>query len=151
MRRALPLLLLMLVAACGSNEPPRVTFSVGATTAQARPAQYCDVKLTDCKGDDTAPVTLAVPAGTAVRVEVPQEVAETPWQIVYAYRDSAGARVDERSPVLASVADHTLELPAGAQLLTAEVQQYGPPPQANAETGEIEFPIRAAWILNAAA
>ena len=46
--------------------------------------------------------------------------------------------------------DYTLQLPAATDaLVTAQVQQYGPPPQANAETGEIEFPIRASWVLNA--
>jgi hypothetical protein len=36
-----------------------------------------------------------------------------------------------------------------ARLLTAEVQQYGPPPAPNPQTGELEFPIRASWVLTA--
>ena len=48
--------------------------------------------------------------------------------------------------------DYTLQLPAADRRGSSppQVQQYGPPPQANAETGEIEFPIRASWVLNTA-
>ena len=47
---------------------------------------------------------------------------------------------------------YTLQLPGPTdRLLGAQVQQYGPPPQANPETGELEFPIRASWVLTAKA
>jgi uncharacterized protein DUF2771 len=146
--------LLLLLAGCGSEDPPpppQVTFTAGAASVVARPAQYCDVELTQCLTDVAAPVRLAVPAGAPVRVTVPPEIAQTPWQVVFSYADAAGTPTDQRSPVFAPDArsDWTLDLGAPEKrLLTAEVQQYGPPPQPNPQTGELEFPIRASWVLN---
>ena len=39
--------------------------------------------------------------GTALQVQVPDEISETPWQVVFSYRDAAGAQADGRSPVFA--------------------------------------------------
>jgi hypothetical protein len=143
-----------LLAGCGgSSAPPEVTFAAGATSVVAKPTQYCDVKLQDCQSDANAPVRLAVPAGTALKVSVPAEISSTPWQVVFTYRSANGSQTDGRSPVLTpdQHQDYTLQLPAATDaLVTAEVQQYGPPPQANAATGELEFPIRATWVLNSA-
>jgi hypothetical protein len=143
-----------LVAGCGGGgAPPEVTFAAGAASVVAKPTQYCDVKLQDCRSDANAPVRLAVPAGTALKVTVPEEISSTPWQVVFTYRSANGGRTDGRSPVLTpdQHPDYTLQLPAATDaLVTAEVQQYGPPPQANADTGELEFPIRATWVLNTA-
>jgi hypothetical protein len=145
----------LLLAGCGATDPPpppQVTFTAGAASTVARPAQYCDVELTQCLTDVAAPVRLAVPPGTPVQVTVPPEIAQTPWQVVFSYADAAGTPTDERSPVFAPGArsDWTLQLGAPEdRLLTAEVQQYGPPPQPNPRTGEMEFPIRASWVLNA--
>jgi hypothetical protein len=141
-----------LVTGCGGGgAPPEVTFAAGAASVVAKPTQYCDVKLQDCRSDANAPVRLAVPAGTALKVTVPEEISSSPWQVVFTYRSANGGRTDGRSPVLTPDRhpDYTLQLPAVTDaLVTAEVQQYGPPPQANAETGELEFPIRATWVLN---
>jgi uncharacterized protein DUF2771 len=143
-----------LVVGCGGGgAPPEVTFAAGAASVVAKPTQYCDVKLQDCRSDANAPVRLAVPAGTALKVTVPEEISSTPWQVVFTYRSANGGRTDGRSPVLTPDRhpDYTLQLPAATDaLVTAEVQQYGPPPQANADTGELEFPIRATWVLNTA-
>ncbi|MHA6624294.1 DUF2771 family protein [Pseudonocardia sichuanensis] len=168
---ALPVAALVLAGCAGQDAPPpapqgappQVTFTADAATAVARPAQYCDLQLTDCTGDPAAPVTLPVPPGTPLVVTVPPEIAQTPWQVVFSYRDAAGARIDQRSPVFPPNApglevapdevsrSWALTLPAPEdQLVTAEVQQYGPPPQANPETGEIDFPIRASWVLTTA-
>ena len=142
---------LVLVAGCtGEQPPPQVTFAAGGATAVARPAQYCDLDLTECAADETAPVELAVPPGTALQVTVPPEIAETPWQVVFSYADAAGNPVDQRSPVFAPDERSVWTLQPAAptdRLQTAEVQQYGPPPQQNPQTGEIEFPIRASWVL----
>ena len=144
--------LVALLSGCGGATPPEVTFSAGAASVVAKPTQYCDLKLQNCQSDANAPVRLAVPAGTALKVTVPDEISSTPWQVVFTYRSANGSQTDGRSPVLTpdQHPDYTLQLPAATDaLVTAEVQQYGPPPQANAETGEIEFPIRASWVLNA--
>jgi hypothetical protein len=142
-----------LLAGCGGSAPPEVTFSAGAASVVAKPTQYCDLRLENCQSDANAPVRLAVPAGTPLKVTVPNEISSTPWQVVFSYRSANGSQTDGRSPVLTpdQHPDYTLQLPAATDaLVTAEVQQYGPPPQTNAETGEIEFPIRATWVLNTA-
>jgi hypothetical protein len=142
-------LLTVLLAGCASAEPPRVTFAAGGTSVVAGPTQYCNVELTDC-ADPGAPAELAVPAGTALEITVPPEVAEAPWHVVFSYRDDTGAQVDERSglfpPDQRSL--YTLELPTPtARLLEAQVQQFGPAPAINQQTQELEFPIRASWVL----
>ncbi|MGI9001040.1 MAG: DUF2771 family protein [Pseudonocardia sp.] len=153
LRRLVPAAVaVLLVAGCGSDAPPEVRFAAGDASVGARPAQYCDLKLTDCRSDTTAPVTLAVPPDTPLRIEVPDAVAETPWVVVFSYRNASDEQVNQRSPLFTAGArtEYALELPtAQDRLLTAEVQQLGPPPQANAKTGAIEFPTRATWVLTA--
>jgi hypothetical protein len=142
--------LALLAAGCGTAGPPKVTFSAGGASVSARPAQYCDLKLTDCTDDSAAPVQLPVPAGTPLQVTVPDGVSDAPWHVVFSYRSADGEQVDGRSPLFAAKqrGDYILELPAPTdQLLTAQVQQFGPAPEADEETGEIEFPVRASWVL----
>ena len=148
-RRLLLVPVLLLAAGCGAD-PPQVTFAAAGTTVTARPAQYCDLKLTDCNADATAPVQLAVPPGTPLQVAVPDDVSQAPWHVVFSYRDAGGRQVDARSPVLTNKQhDYTLTLPEAAdRLLTAQVQQFGPAPQINEQTGEVEFPVRGSWVLN---
>lgn len=138
-----------LLAGCGLGGPPEVTFEVGGTGISAGPAQYCEVDGTSCDEDATAPVRVDVPPGTPLRLAVPGDVAEAPWHVVFRYRSATGETVDGRSPVFPpdSRSEYVLELPQPTdQLLTAQVQQFGPPPQAT-ESGEIEFPVRASWVL----
>jgi Protein of unknown function (DUF2771) len=149
-RLAPPVAAALVLAGCGSTPPPDVTFAVGQANVVARPTQYCDIDLTNCTSDAAAPVELAVPPGTPLQITVPDAIASTPWQVVFSYREGSGAQTDGRSPVFAVNAQRTysLTLPAPTdRLLAAQVQQYGPPPQANVETGELEFPIRASWVL----
>ena len=105
--------LVALVSGCGgSATPPEVTFSAGAASVVAKPTQYCDLKLQNCQSDANAPVRLAVPAGTALKVAVPDEISSTPWQVVFTYRSTNGSQTDGRSPVLApgQHPDYTLQL-----------------------------------------
>ena len=142
----------LLAAGCGAGEPPQVSFTAAGSTVNARPTQYCDLKLSDCTADAAAPVRLAVPPGTPLQVAVPDDVSDAPWHVVFSYRDGTGQQVDARSPVLAQKQhDWTLALPEPAdRLLTAQVQQFGPAPQINQSTGEVEFPVRGSWVLDVA-
>jgi hypothetical protein len=133
----------LLVAGCGADAPPQVTFAAGQATVAAGPTQFCTAAFDDCRNDPAAPVELAVPAGTAVRISVPDEVATTPWAVVFSYRTAAGEPVDGRSPLIAADqrSEYTLD----------QVQQFTAPPQANPETGEIDFPASSTWVLTASA
>ena len=151
-RRLLLAAALLFAAGCGTGDPPEVTFTAAGTSVTARPTQYCDLKLADCTDDAAAPVQLAVPAGTPLQVVVPDGVSEAPWHVVFTYRDGRGEQVDARSPLFPAKqrGDYTLELPAPTdRLITAQVQQFGPAPKINEETGEIEFPVRGSWVLTA--
>lgn len=151
LRRLLPAVAAALVVGgCGFGGPPRVTFDVAGEEVTVGPAQYCDLALTTCDDDDTAPARLEVPPGTAVRIEVPGAVAETPWHVVFRYRTAIAEQVDGRSPLFppGQRTEYVLHLPTPTdQLLTAQVQQFGPPPQPNPTTGELDFPTRATWVL----
>lgn len=144
---------LLFLAGCGTQDPPEVEFAAGDARVTARPTQYCDVALTNCEADATAPVTLTVPPGTPLRVTVPDEVAQTPWTVVFSYRSGSGELIDERSRIFSPNErnEFVLTLPDPAdRLRTAEVQQIGVP-QVDPETGEVQYPARASWVLTAAA
>lgn len=143
---------LMLTAAlltgCGSDGAPEVAFSAGGASVTAGPAQYCDVEVTDCRADPEAGAVLRVPPGTPLQVTVPGSVSEAPWQVVFRYRPGPdGAPVHARSEVFAAGQrdSYTLQLPAEAQLETAEVQQFGVPVRASSG---IEFLVRGTWVLS---
>ena len=76
-----------------------MTFGAGTASVVAGPTQYCDLEFTDCRNDVAAPVALRVPPGTPLQVGVPDEISEMPWQVVFTYRDAAGAQADGRSKV----------------------------------------------------
>lgn len=143
---------LFLLAGCAGG-PPQVTFAVAGESIEAGPTQYCEDDFVTCQNFPENPVDLPVPPGTALEITVPEQISSTPWQIVFTYRDAGGAQQDERTTVFGPGEQQTysLELPdPAARLLTAQVQQYGPPPQLNQSTGEVEFPIRSSWVfLNA--
>lgn len=148
--RALLLVPLVLLAGC-SSAPPEVVFTAGGTSVSAGPTQYCDDENVNCTNQPDAPVDLPVPPGTPLEVAVPPEVAGTPWHVVFSYRTAAGEPVEERTAVQVDQDTYVLQLAPDARLLLAEVQQFGPAPEVNPETGELEFPIRASWVLTAAA
>jgi len=138
-----------LLAGCGGGTP-QVTWKAGGTAQTVGPAQYCDQRLKDCTNDEAAQARLAVPAGTAVEIEVPAEVSEAPWSVVFAYVGPDGQQTTGRSPVFAPNAQdsYTLALPDPAAVLqTAQVQLLGAAPVANAESGDLEYPARATWVL----
>jgi hypothetical protein len=133
--RKLLVLVVLVLAGCSSNEPPaavpqpKIDFTVAAKKVTAKPFLYCDLKVEDCRRDNTAMIKLPVPPGTAVRVTVPREVADTPWSVVIQYTTAAG---EQKAPVTVATfapgKETTYEaMPAepGAQLQTVEVKQAG--------------------------
>src|ERR1044072_4378771 len=89
---------LALLAGCSSEPqtpppPPKVDFTVAADTVTAKPFLYCNVEIEDCKRDTAAQVKLKAAPGTAVKVRVPKEIADTPWSVVIQYRDAAGVKL----------------------------------------------------------
>jgi hypothetical protein len=138
-----------LLAGCGGGDP-QVTWRAGDQESTIGPAQYCDSRLRECTNDEQAQASLAGPAGTAVEVSVPSEVSEAPWSVVFAYVGADGQQTTGRSPVFAPEAQesYTLTLPEpGDVLQTAQVQLLGVAPVANPDSGELEFPTRATWVL----
>ena len=138
----------VLVATSGPSSPGDVTFAAAGTETTTGPSQWCDIGVTDCADDPDATARLAVPPGAPLAVTVPEEVAGTPWQVVFSARDVTGAEQQGRSAVLApgSPPTYTLSLPDPRLRLTSvEVQQYG------ARVGEgadgLEFVTRTTWVL----
>ncbi|MFR9801587.1 DUF2771 family protein [Pseudonocardia sp. RS010] len=147
---ALPLAACLVLAGCGSDSEPQVTWSAGEASATVGPAQFCDLTMKDCTNDEAARALLPVPAGTPVEVTVPDEVSGAPWSVVFSYTGPDGQRTDGRSPVFAPDArtSYTLTLPEPGDVLgTAQVQLLGAAPVADPGTGEIAFPARATWVL----
>jgi hypothetical protein len=141
----------LVLAGCGTSAPPNVTFDVAGNSLTAAPTQFCDNQLQNCKDDANARLTAALPPGTPVTVTVPEEISSAPWQVAFSYLGPDGrTRTDGRSPIAApgSKTDFTLTLPDPRdRLLTAQVQLFGPAPTQDPATGQINFPVRATWVL----
>jgi hypothetical protein len=140
---------LVVRATAGPSSPGDVTFAAGGASATVGASQFCDVQVTECDDDPEAVAVLRVPPNTPLAVTVPEDVAGTPWQVAFTFRDAAGATQQGRSPVFppGSAPGFTLVLPAASdQLTSAEVQQYG----ARISQGPdgLEFATRSTWVLS---
>ena len=140
----------VLVSGCGHAGPPQVTFFANGTAVATGPSEYCDTEVEHCVADPKAGVTLQVRPGQPVQISVPSEVGSAVWQVVFKYRNRAGAEIDDRSRVFPANdrLAYTLVLPeAGDQLTTAEVQRFSTVVTQQAD-GELGFPISASWVLS---
>jgi len=152
--RKLLVVVLLVLAGCSSAPepsppPPKVDFLIAGKKTVAEPFLYCDVKVENCKRDNTAMLELPVPPGTPVRVTVPKDVSDTPWSVVIQYKTAAG---EQKAPVTVATFAPGKEtsfdaLPPGTgdQLQTVEVKQAGGV-LVKGEAGP-EAVTRAAWSL----
>ena len=140
----------VLLAGCGGT-PPTVAFEIAGRSLTAAPTQFCDNRLESCTDEPNARVTAEVAPGTPVRITVPEEVSAGPWQVAYAFtRGDAPDPIEQRSDIAApgSRTEFTLNLPSETdRLVTAQVQLFGPAPAIDPETQQLEFPVRATWVL----
>jgi len=140
---------LVVRATSGPSSPGDVTFGAGGAGVEVGASQFCDVQVTECGADPAAAGVLRVAPNTPLTVSVPEEVASTPWQLAFTFRDAAGAVQQGRSPVFAPGTSpaFTLVLPTAAdQLESAEVQQYGA--RISQGPNGLEFATRATWVLS---
>jgi len=156
--RKLLVLAVLVLAGCTSAPekappPPTIDFLIAGKKTTAKPFLYCDVKVENCKRDNTAMLKLSVPPGTPVKVTVPKDVADTPWSVVIQYVTAKG---EQRAPVTVATFAPGKEtsfeaLPPGEgdQLQTVEVKQAGGV-LVEGETGP-EPVTRTAWSLQVTA
>ena len=138
---------LVVRATSGPSSPGDVTFTAGGASTSVGASQFCDVRVTECDADPDAVAVLRVPPDTPLAVTVPEEVASTPWQVAFTFRDATGAVQQGRSPVLTAAPAFTLVLPTAAdQLQSAEVQQYGA--RISEGPNGLEFATRSTWVLS---
>lgn len=140
---------LIVRATSGPSSPGDVVFGAAGASATVGASQFCDVQVTECGDDPDANAVLRVPPNTPLTVGVPEEVAGTPWQVAFTFRDATGAVQQGRSPVFApgTTPSYTLVLPDPAdQLSSAEVQQYGA--RITQGPNGLEFATRAIWVLS---
>jgi hypothetical protein len=138
----------VLVLTSGPGSPGAVTFAAAGQSRSAQPTVYCDVRVTDCRNEPTAVVALPLPPGTALDVTVPDAVAATPWQVVFAYVDEGGAQQSGRSQIFApgSGGRFHLALPDPRwRLQRVEVQQFGASETVTPQ-GTL-FSTRSTWVL----
>ncbi|CCH27856.1 DUF2771 family protein [Actinosynnema sp. NPDC047251] len=152
MRRVLPILLLLVVAACAAPHDPEVTFYADGKTVTVQPTQYCDVKSENCDVDTQATGVLKVRPGKPVQISVPGDLAKTAWSVKFTYRDAQGTPQEPLRSKLFTKNDpqyaYTLVLPnPGDQLESVEVQQYGSRIEAST-TGTFDFVARGTWVLS---
>lgn len=140
------------LAGCSAPGEPQVTFYAHGQSVRMDPAQYCDATGQDCAKPPEEPIgDLRVPPGSPVQISVPAEVSETPWQVVFTYRNSDGEQVDGRSGLKPPDERHayTLHLPPDAeQLEHVEVQQFGAVLTPGLGGG-VDFGISGSWLVDA--
>ncbi|GAA2337730.1 DUF2771 family protein [Saccharopolyspora halophila] len=140
-----------LAAGCGAPSDPEVTFYSHGNSVEVKPAQYCDPTGQDCSKPPADPAgELRMTGRDPLQISVPNEVASTPWQVAFIYRDIAGNEVESRSEVFPPDTRHayTLHLPPdAARIEHVEVQQFSALLTAGPDGG-VQFGIGGSWVLN---
>ncbi len=119
----------VLVSGCTAPRPV-VTFYGNRTSAVAQADFWCTVDTAaltvSCppEPDNSKDANLTMTAGQPLQINVPSEIGDTPWVVVFQYRDGAGKSQSGRTEIFTdSRLSFTLpSLGAGAQLSRVEVQ-----------------------------
>ncbi|WP_157970723.1 DUF2771 family protein [Nakamurella deserti] len=140
------------LALTGCDKPtPTITWYGNGSSTNAGPTVYCELTAEaapTCTETDGPAARLSLEPGDFVQVNIPSEVAEQPWVLVWNYTDSAETQTSERSPV--NTDGHTLSYvirPAdGKQIAQVDLQVLTLVAGDNAEP---EYAPLSLWRLQA--
>ena len=141
---------LLALSACSVPDPDVTFFSSGRSVSVA-PIQYCDVLEQHCAANGSAAASLNVIPGQPVQISVPQEIANTPWQVAARFRDASGAEYASCSPLfgVGQQFAYTVYAPhSGDQLVLIEIYQSSGT-IAETSSGQVYTPVRGTWVLTA--
>jgi hypothetical protein len=141
---------LVVLSSC-SVPNPNVTFYSSGTSVTAAPIQYCDVQEQHCTANGSASASLSVIPGQPVQISVPQEIADTPWQVAARFRDASGTEYAACSPLfgVGQRYAYTVYAPhAGDQLVLIEIYQSSATFALDGSQ-QVYTPIRGTWVLTA--
>ena len=132
---------------------PTVTFFGDRAAVTVEPELWCDVNTTALTVTCPAPPDtandghLAMHANQQLQINVPGDVANAPWLVVFEYVDSAGKAQNGRSAVITDGRlSYTLpSLGAGVQLTRVEVQSGLVPTQA--ADGSTKITVPRTWVV----
>lgn len=145
--------LTFLLAGCSAGLPQ---ISVASTRAivDVGPAMWCTADsqgAAHCQVDSgqAAAGTLPIAPGETVWVQVPADIARQPWLVVFAYRDTDGTLVENRTRIYdPGTRWLTTITPAqtGQQIVRVEVQTGLRPVSTATGTG-VDFAALQTWIV----
>lgn len=126
--------------------PPTVTWFGNGTSVDSGPALYCTLTTQpapNCTETDGPVARLTLRLGDTVQVNIPAEVAEAPWVLVYSY---VGDDTSYRSPENkdGKTLSYKIEPIAGEQLKQVDLQVLMPTLSAD---NKIQFTPYQAWVL----
>lgn len=77
----------VMVRLIGSADPrlPEITAYAYGKSITIEPTQHCNLYLEDCIQNPLA--SLDVPAGEALQLSLPTEIADAPWRMIMVYQD----------------------------------------------------------------
>ena len=93
------------------DDEPYLHLAVGDELHTVDPRWWCDLMLTECDPEITAPretVTVPVPVGSTIMLTVSSEIAQGPWNLAAVYQTPRGLVEDEQPQ--GSDSTHTLTL-----------------------------------------
>ncbi len=158
-RPALPAGLLaaaaLLLASCTAPRPT-VTFYGNRTAVDVQAELWCQVDTTaltvSCppNPDTSRDGHLTMAPGQLLQINVPTDIGNDPWLVVFEYRDAAGAAQTGRTEVFTDgrLAYTLRDLPTGAQLTRVEVQSGLLPTQD--ASGATVIAASRTWVLTIA-